>query len=357
MLQLILLLFIIPSFLGLFIQYALQINDSYPFGFFFVLGFLVMIAEFALICYPAIYFDTSFHLVCLLTSWIYGIECLLILIWLFLKTRFDIRKRFNKRRLSTIIHSPFFWAMLILCGFQIIRLIIAEPYQMRDSKTYNALIVDILQSDHLFRTQEATGFPLESVLDMKLKFSLSPWYPFISMLAKLSRLHPLIISNTILPGYILLTSYIIVNTLGYCLFNKNPARACQFTSLCAFIQEITLYCHTPTTISLVWPTWGKGCLSMTVVPAILVLFIIYTTQSSQSKNFWSCAILFLVVITGCSMSTMAAVALPMEIGILGLIRSAKQHSPRPLVYSMISISPAMLYLIVYYYLSLLQNMR
>lgn len=350
MLSLIILLIIVPFLLGSVIKQLMKLHAS-GFSFLcFALGFLVMIAEFAFVCYPAIYFDIPFHVVCYITAGIYAAECLSIAIWLFFVKKPDIKGLFSKERLLSVLRSPAFWIMVIICGLQIIRLIVFEPYQMRDSKTYNALITDILQRDHLFRTYHGTGFPLESVLDMSLKYCLSAWYPFVSMLAKMSGLHPLIISNTIIPAYILYISYAILLDFGYYLFSRNYVTACYFTALCAFIREITLYCHTPTMIALVWPMWGKGVLSITVVPAVLVVYMLYVDNSSKAGTIWFCLILLLSVAAGCSMSTMGSLVLPMELSILGLIWTLRHRSVRSLLYSIIASLPAIVYLAVYYYL-------
>lgn len=342
---------VIPFILGIFISHLAHSNQSGFSSFWFAMGFLVMVGEFAIICYPAIFLNLPFHIVCNTVLGVYLTECFCIIVWIVKTKRYQTRILFSKDYLSIWLRSPFFWIMVVICSFQILRLFIAEPFEMRDSKSYSALIIDILQSDQLFKINPENGFPLKSALDMPLKFILSPWYAFISMLAKISRVHPLIISNTFLPSYLLLLHYFILYALGFYLFKQKKASAFAFTALCALIYEVTLYCHTPTMIKLVWPVWGKGSLSMTVVPAILVLYMMYVTSTFPPKKQYLLIILLLLVIAGCSMSTMAALELPLELGILGLIWSIRQRVMRPLIYSAISCIPAVVYVVVYYCLS------
>ena len=356
MLILIIILIIIPFILGLFIKHLLHSNIFQSTAFWFALGFLVMVGEFALVCYPAIFIGTSFHLVCYVVFGIYMTECLAIILWFFTTKQFQNKEYISKKDLGNWLRSPAFWMMIAICLFQILRLLIAGPFEMRDSKSYNALIIDILQSDQLFMRNPENGFPVHSFLDMPLKFSLSPWYAYISMVAKLSHIHPLIISNTVLPAYLLLVHYIIIFSLGLYLFAQNKKHTCLFTALFAFIQEISLFCHTPTMIKLVWPVWGKGALSMTVIPAILVLFILYVNKDSRYRSVYFIIVLLLLAFAGCSMSTMGAIELPLEIGLLGLIWTIRKRSICTLLYSIISCIPAILYLICYYYLSTLQNL-
>ena len=356
MLQIVCLLLIVPALLGCFIKAFIKSNRPGFSLFFFALGFIVMVGEFALICYPATFLSVPFHTVCCIIYGIYTAECLAILIWMVKTGKFNT-KPLSKETIRTWIHSPAFWVMIAVCSFQILRLMIAAPSGMRDSKSYGALIIDILQSDRLFLVQPENGFPLMSILDTTLKYSLSPWYPFISMIAKACRLHSLIISNTILPGYLLLIHYIILYALGFYMLDSNKSKAFGFTALCAFIYEMTLSCHTPTMIKLVWPLWGKGVLPMTVVPALLVFYMFYIEKDSQANGFRFLVVLLLLVVAGCSMSTMAALELPLELGILGLVWTTRRRSVRPLASSVICCVPAVLYIGVYYYLSYLQNLR
>ena len=357
MLKLLFLLLITPILLGKSIKSIIKPSCFESAGIYFSLGFIVMVAEFALVCYPATYVDIPFHIVCHIIGIIYVVECLTIICWLYLTKQINPKSFFNKKALTSWLRSPSFWIMVIICGFQIIRLLMSGPAEMRDSKTYSALIVDVLQSNQLFRIKPENGFPIASILDMDLKYSLSPWYPFIAMLAKFSVLHPLIITNTILPPYLLFLHYIMIYSLGILLFDRVKKIAFLFTALCAFIYEISLYCHTPTMIKLVWPVWGKGVLSMLTVPAILILYILLVSEPSKAQWKRFLPILFLIVVAGCSMSTMAALVLPLELGLLGVIWTVRNRSAGYLCGSIISSVPAVLYIAMYYYFSYLQNLR
>ena len=356
MIALILLLIIVPFILSLFIKQMIRPSECDFYFFYYTLGFLVMIAEFALICYPAIFLETPFHTVCYIVCGIYLLESVSILLWLFFKKAIP-RNPLFKNRIIHLLQSPAFWIMVVFCGFQIIRLLMAQPAELRDSKSYIAMVSDILQTDQLFKTQTENGFPIKSILDTPLKCSLSPWYPFLSLLSKFSGLHPLIICSTVIPPFLLVLHYFILYSLGLILFEKQEGKPYLFVFVCAFLYEITLYCHTPTMIKLIWPMWGKGVLSMTVVPAILVLYMLYSENASHCKGWRFFVMMLLLNIAGCSMSTMAALVLPMELGLLGIIRSVRNTSVRPIVYSCVSCIPAVLYIVVYYYLSHLQSLR
>ena len=356
MLAIIFLLIIVPILLGCLIQKLLKLKTPNFSGFYFILGFLVMVAEFALICYPAIYLDAPFHIVIRIVFLLYILESVAILIWLVFTKQINLAKFYSKDAVKSYLCSPAFWLMIALCGFQIIRVALGTPYQVRDSKTYNAIVNDILQTDHLFRTFQTSGFPFASVLSMKLRFTLSPWYPFMSMLAGLSKLHPLIICNTIMPTYVLFLDYLTLYMLGVLLFEGNINYTCFFTTLCAFIHEVTLYCHTPTMINLVWPMWGKGVLSCIIVPALLILYMLCNKKHSHIQVFWVYILIVFISIAGCSMSTMAGLVIPLEVGIMGLIQALRKHSVRSMICSIIACFPCFIYLTVYYYLSCLQQL-
>ena len=93
---------------------------------------------------------------------------------------------------------------------------------------------------------------------------------------------------------------------------------------------------------------------MTVVPAILVLYLIMIEERSRKKRI-CCMFVFLVItIAGCSMSTMAALELPLELCILGIVWAIRKRSAPPVLYSIISCIPSALYVAIYYYLSSLR---
>ena len=355
MLGLIFLLVIAPACLGLFFKdHILSQKEGFS-PFFFVMGFLTMLAQFALVCYPATYFDLPFHRVCLFVCVLYCVECLGIIIARLIKNGFPFRAKFNTEPVRALIRSPFFWIMVAICAFQIIRLFSLQPYQMRDSRVYNGLINDIVQTDRLYRKNRVTGQILESLTGARLKTLLSPWYPFLSMIAKVSGYHALIIINTVMPSYVLLMHYLVFYDLGYYLFDHKAGDACLFTALCAFLHEITLSFNAPTMILLMWPVWGKGILAVILIPAILVLYLLYLEQAGKGNSIFIFTALVLMVIAGCSVSTMASLTIPIEIGILGIIQVFRQHSIRPVLYSICACIPVGVYLSFYVYLSHLQH--
>lgn len=150
--------------------------------------------------------------------------------------------------------------------------------------------------------------------------------------------------------------YVMLYSLGSLLFKRDKCYACFFTAICAFIHEVTLYCHTPTMINLVWPVWGKGVVSCTIIPVLLILFVLYNDEMTNIRSFVLFFIIALIGIAGCSMSPMSGIVIPLELGILGLTQSIKQRKAQPLVFSIISCCPCLMYLGVYYYLSQLQQL-
>ena len=90
---------------------------------------------------------------------------------------------------------------------------------------------------------------------------------------------------------------------------------------------------------------------MTIIPAIFIIYMLYTDNSSARIAHWIIVLLLLLTIAGCSMSTMAAIVIPIELGLLGLIWAIRRRSARPLLYSILACSPSILYLLGYYYLS------
>lgn len=349
MIILFLLLIVVPALLGCLIK---RIAEPRPcsFGgemsllFCFVLGFIAMLVQFAILCYPASVLDIPFHILCLIVCLICGIESVIALVMI-------VKERPNlsgiTARISPWLRSPMFWLMIAFVAFQVIRLILKQPFEPRDSKTYNAIINDIAQTDHLFRNLPLTGEPVSSLSEIKLKYTMTPWYPFMSMLAVTSGLHPLIIAQTVMPAYVLILHYIVLGSLGSFLLGRTRVNDISlFVFICAFLREITVTTSTPSIIELVWPAWGKGALAAIIVPAVLLLF---TRNYTDQKG--SLFILILFTAAGCAMSTMSVLILPIELGLLGLAQGYRNHSAKPVLYAACACIPAILYMIAYVILS------
>ncbi|MBQ4361847.1 MAG: hypothetical protein II787_02890 [Lachnospiraceae bacterium] len=362
MIILFLLLIVVPALLGCLIK---RIAEPRPcsFGgemsllFCFVLGFIAMLVQFALLCYPASVLDTPFHILCLIICLVYAAECVIAVV-------LTARRRRGlsgiAARIGPWLRSPAFWLMTAFIAFQVIRLILQEPFEPRDSKTYNAIINDIAQTDHLFRNFPLTGEPVKSLSEIKLKYIMTPWYPFMSMLAVTSGLHPLIIAQTVMPAYVLILHYIVLGSLGsFLLDRKRVSDVCLFVFICAFLREITVTTSTPSIIELVWPAWGKGALAAIIVPAVLLLFSERympagahgSAKPSAAPAGRSLFVLILCAAAGCAMSTMSVMILPIELGLLGLAWAFRQRSVRPALYAACACIPALLYLAVYVVLS------
>ena len=342
------LLIIAPLLLGALINMILKPEDSGFIPFYAVLGFLAMTAVFAALCYPATLLNIPFHSLCLAACLLYAAGCVIALIML-------IRRRAGTKKpggrfvawLSSCLRSPAFWLMILICGAQILRLYYNEPYQPRDSKTYFAIINDIIGSDRLFRNAPFTGEALSSLADVKAKYLFSPWYPFIAMLAKVSGLHPLMIEGTVLPPYLLLLHYLMLYALGKWLLEGSRQRAFLFVFICAFLREISVTISTPSMIQLIWPLWGKGVFVSLVTPALLLLYMLRYQDAGYRKAGISIMII-LTVIAGCSMSTMSILIIPFELGLLGLVQAIRRRGVIPLIAAAAYCLPSLIYTGIYF---------
>lgn len=362
MLRLVFLLILTPTALGYLIKRLLRPDFPGFAPFYFVLGFLAMVAQFALICYPATWKDYPFHKVVIAVCVLYGIECLLALVLYVLRLRagqadsgsagaeHSLTAR-AKSGLAAWIRSPWFWVIIVFCGVQLARLVFGMPYEPRDSKTYNAIMNDILQTDHLFRVIPKTGRLVATPLDITLKFIMSPWYAFEAALAKAGGMHPLIIANTVMPAYVVILYYVIIYHLGMFLFKRERSGACMMTAIVAILNELTINLSVQSQILLLWPEWGKGVLSRLVLPALLLLYAFYVSDEYKTSFGGLVCAGLVCSVAGCAMSTMAAIIIPMELGLLGLIWAIRRRSWGPILMSFLVCVPVFIYNVCYFLLS------
>ena len=112
----------------------------------------------------------------------------------------------------------------LLIGYQLLRCFILQTDGYRDSKTYIALINDMVETNRFFLLDDVYGYFGMSLEEVSPKYIFSGWYTFEAFLSYVSGIHPLIIVNTILPPVILLFSYLSYWILSELLFGKNTRK-------------------------------------------------------------------------------------------------------------------------------------
>lgn len=195
---------------------------------------------------------------------------------------------------------------VITIGYQILRCMILQTGGYRDSKTYIALINDMVETNRFFLMEDVYGYFGMSLKDVSPKYIFSGWYTFEAFISYVSGLHPLIIVNTVLPPVIMLFAYMSYWVLSELFFGKNSKKRVWFLVFIALIFQFLA--DDTGVLFMIWPTWGKNLVLSISIP--MYLYYYFSKQLDKKVIY---AILVLIIFFACFVSTTGVVVMPILI--------------------------------------------
>lgn len=275
-------------------------------------GFMIELVIWAVISLPIVYSGGNLSMAVIIYEFanipcgIYAIKS----IFVYLKK--SKRGALKKENIEKTSLNIIFVIMICCVLFQVTRVTVFQTQEYRDSKTYNAIVNDTVETDKFFSIVDTTGAIQWNALTVSKKYILSSWYTFEAMLSKSSGLHPLILNNTVLPGYLIILFYIVSwNMIS--IFISDNRKKCLFIIILSLLYE--LEADDISNILLSWPTWGKNITATITVPIIIILWDLYI-KNRLAKNVFS---IILMVAAGCTASNMGFMIMPIEISFLVVI--------------------------------------
>lgn len=254
----------------------------------------------------------------------------------------SLRKQHSYHKTNSPISTNKLLCITTFCiiAYQIIRAAYFQPYEYRDSKTYIAVINDILQTNRFFLLSDSNGSVL--IEQASPKYALSGWYTFEAMISYVSGIHPLIVVNTILSPLMLLLSYISYWLLSEVLFETQYRKRLTFLLVIALLFQFLT--EDTSILFLIWPTWGKNLILSITIP--LYLFFYSTPNLGAAPRH------FLLTLTGlcaCFISTIGVILLPVLIIGLKLynIISNKCVKAADILSFLLLLSPVAIYATAY----------
>ncbi len=282
----------------------------------FPLGLMVELVLWTIVSFPIVFSGGEFSkavfvfLCCNIPCLIYGV------VWLGkLRRSHDVKTSIKREYKSS--EQKYVWIIMLLCVFfQVGRVSLFQPSDYRDSKTYNAIVNDIVETNQFFSLYEDNGAERLEEDSVNTKILLSSWYTFEAMLSKVMNVHPLIVINTILPGYLLILHYIVAWYLIGVFIKDEKLLKYMFIILLVLLNEVIG--DDISQILLIWPTWGKNITATIVVPLIIVLW----ENFAKKRDVKSLLGIFLMMGAGCGASNMGIMILPIELALLTITELA-----------------------------------
>lgn len=293
---LIFMLIIVPALLGNSILLFNRINNTAKTGY--VYGWLILLALFESFVVFEVFFERSLTEVSYIYSGsvivITGVCCALCY-WKNKGSKKKIKLKFGLESVKWNFYG--ITAMILL----IVQLVVAvfAVHLDADDAYYIGTANSSLSTDTLFVVESDTGFPSSS---LPLRYAFSAFMIFWAYLSKITGIHPLIITHSIIPIIFISISYILWWEVGKCLFRDYEKRWIFFL----FINMLNIFGNTSVYTQasfLLFRIWqGKALLPNIILPAMLLTFLgIYSHPTENNR--W--LLVLVTVIAACCCSSMA----------------------------------------------------
>lgn len=290
----ILVLFVLPIFLGNTLLGVAKLNITLPKSF--LMGYLVEWAVFQLVSVPLILLKQSFIAVVVLALVIYiGLAV------------YGIVKKYYVRAIMQMPKELFEWVTAVLALGAIVLLIgstIVYQHTDADDSRFVVNAVDVLRTNRMLLTDVNTGLEITTFLGDLGKDVTSPWPVYAAFLSKLTGVYPTVMLHAVLPPVIMVLLCIVYYLLAEEFFTGETAHKNIFMCFVVLLHVYGYFSvYTQATFTMIRLWQGKAVVAAVGIPCLLWLFIkLYDEQSKK---------LFLLIFV-----TNLALCLPSNMGVL-----------------------------------------
>lgn len=309
-LSIVLVLFIIPELLGLFLLRFLKKENTNLF-LAFIIGYVLEFAICQIVAVPYIYMEKTFtelmNILTIINLIVCGISAILNLTKI---------KEILKTILNYIKETPKILAILtiVLIGIQVYSYVGYMHIDDDDSFYVGTATVSV-QTDSLFKYSAATGeMDVENQLS---RYRLGPFPIYLAVISKAIDTHPAIVAHTILPIIFVPLVYMIYGLIGNELFKNDKKQVYYFLMIMSIINIWGNYSvRTAFSFFLIRIWQGKALLASMILPLIILLFI---KAEENNYKFNYCLLLFIAILAGNLTTTMGIALPPMELMLLAIV--------------------------------------
>lgn len=309
-LTIVLVLFIIPELLGLFLLRFFKKENTNLF-LAFIIGYMLEFAICQIVTVPYIYMEKTLTELMNILIKITTIICGLSIIINLTKIK-DIFIAIFKY----IKETPKLLAILaiVLIGVQVYSYV-GYMHIDDDDSFYVGTATVAVQTDSLFKYSAATGE--EDVENQLSRYRLGPFPIYLAAISKAIDIHPAIVAHTILPIVFVPLIYMIYGLIGNELFKKDKKQVYCFLMIMCIINIWGNYSvRTTFTFFLIRIWQGKAILASMILPLIVLLFI---KAEKNDYKFNYCLILFITILAGNLTTTMGIALPPLELMLLAIV--------------------------------------
>lgn len=338
-------------FVGLPIALTLVFGDKdRTIAYWMPFTLLILFVIWTVIALPLSLMGTKFHVPLYIFIGVLVVFVCFV-IFMLIKRRKEVKKKI-KKYFSGDFKKHFtnvcFIVMLVLILFQAGRVTIFEPSEHRDSKSYTSIANDIIENDSFNEIDDLTGAEVSDPSAITKKFRLSTWYSFEAVLSVLTYKKPLLLNNTMLPGYLIMITYMIWWCISDKLFKSDTKIRSLF--MIALIMLYEFVGDDITIIFLMWPTWGKNITAMIIAPFFIYEWIRFTKEDVKKNT--NTIQLFFLMLAGCAASNMGFMIMPVELTFMAIAEmiERKRIGIKMLLNYIVLLIPVAIYAALYFLL-------
>ncbi|MBE5907616.1 MAG: hypothetical protein E7278_02125 [Lachnospiraceae bacterium] len=234
-------------------------------------------------------------------------------------------------------NRAFVLAPIIVIVYQILRVVICEPFSISDSCEYYGLITGMVEKSEIYP------------LGFSAKYITTTWYPYEAFLARLTGCHGVVIASTVLPFFLVLLSYCALWRLGKTIFNGDVRKNCLFILATGLISEMMLVLADSAAYMLVWPTWGKNIPPSIICPLLFALFL----EQANRVHIDAKTLIWMFLLSFVAATTTAAsmIAIPIQMFALALIYFFREKRIDLCLMCVVVIVPELFQFIIYVFFS------
>lgn len=343
---LVLLLGVIPLFVGGIPGHMNDGKETFDLPKRWVSGQFLLWAGFQLICVPLVLRKRDFMIVVILYS-IYIFALVLLTVAMGIRRRakkmsFHLIRGFDSNEKTvSLLWVPFVGLLL----FQLVQAV-QMTYADGDDAFYVAVSTITTDAETMYQKLPYTGGG--TLLDAR--HGMAPFPIWIAFLAKLSGVPAVTVAHVVLPLVLISMTYAVFYLLGCRLFPEKDGKLplfLIFTELLVLFGDYSYY--TVENFMIARSRQGKAALGSIVIPFILYLLLVMVQKLQEKERIPSSLYLLLAAgaVTGCLCSTLGALLLCMLIGVTGLVAAICYRERRILLPMMLCCMPCVCYALLY----------
>ena len=290
LLILVLLMVIVPLLIGTIWAGLVQIDHKIKYiAFSWLTGFLTMMALTQMIAVPMVLRRQHFHPFQCAYSAVLVIACVIAVVVLL----------FRWKRKKTV------WAKQEKMSWTTILFVLGAVFLIGIQTYFVSAYQHIDDDDSRFVVEEVR------------KDMVSPWTMFVAYISKISDIPPAILSHRYLPVFLIPMCYIVYAMIGLFFFENNREKTSIFL---IFISALQMYgyssTHTISALMLLRIWQGKALVASLFIP--MMFYLICELLEKNEKKIWY-AVTALTGLAGALASGIGITALPVVIGVGGIV--------------------------------------